>query len=145
MFWIICTMIRKHSMLQIFGVITNSYLIAMAYASFHLFVLLDPIWVMIKPTYLQCLFMNYLVILLVKDGKMRVLVLLFGMIIGDFVYGGVLTFQGLTYVSLSYSWHDAMVMVLLVQLLWSSLEVISKWLYRQSQGRMVWKDSQEYR
>lgn len=144
MFFIMCIIIRKYSLPKIIGVILNSFILAMAYASFQLFVLLDPIWVMMKPVYLQCLFMNYLVILLAKDWRMRVLFLLLGMIIGDLVYGGVLTNQMLPYVSLSFPWHDAIAMVLIVQLLWSYLEFVSKWLYKQSQNRWLTKNKRGY-
>lgn len=144
MFFIICITIRKYSLLKIVGVIVNSFLVALAYASFQLFVLLDPIWVMMEPVYLQGLFINYLVLLLSKDWKIRVLVLILGMIIGDIVYGGVLTYQSLPYVSLSFSWHDAIMLVLIIQLLWSYLEYVSKWLFRQSQKRWLSKTRREY-
>lgn len=144
MFFIICIKIQKYTLLKIVGVILNSFLVAIAYASFQLFVLLDPIWVMMEPVYLQCLFLNYLVLLLSKDWRIRVVILILGMIIGDILYGGVLTYQLLPYVSLSFSWHDAMVMVLIVQLLWSYLEFGSKWLYRQSQKRQLTKTRRDY-
>ena len=145
LFVIMCIMIRKYSFYKIVGVILNSFIIAMAYASFQFFVLLDPIWVMMKPVYLQCLFMNYLVLLLAKNWRMRLLVLLLGMIMGDLVYGGVLTYQKLTYVSLSFSWHDAITMVLIVQILWSYLEFVSKWLYKQFQNKLLAKNRKNIR
>lgn len=144
MFFIICIKIRKYPLLKTVGVILNSFLVAIAYASFQLFVLLDPIWVMMEPVYLQCLFLNYLVLLLAKEWRIRVVILILGMIIGDIVYSGVLTYQLLPYVSLSFSWHDAMVMVLIAQLLWSYLEFGSKWLYRQSQKRQLTKTRRAY-
>lgn len=145
LFLIMCIMIRKYSFYKIVGVIFYSFIMAMAYASFQFFVLLDPIWVMMKPVYLQCLFMNYLVILLTKNWRIRLLVLLLGMIIGDLVYGGVLTYQKLPYTSLSFSWHDAMTMVLLIQLFWLYLEFVSKWLYKQSQNRLFAKNRKNIR
>ena len=42
MFFIMCIIIRKYSLPKIIGVILNSFILAMAYASFQLFVLLDP-------------------------------------------------------------------------------------------------------
>ena len=76
---VVCVTIRKWSIMKLLGMVINSILVALAYANFQLFVLLDPIWVMMKPEYLLCLFMNYLVLLLVKDWKNRVMVLLLGM------------------------------------------------------------------
>lgn len=142
MFFVGCIVIRKCSFLKTLAVIINCFLIAMAYASFQLFMLLDPIWVIVKPIYLQCFFMNYLVNLLVKDWRIRVLVLLLGMILGDLVYGGLLTYKSMPYVSLSFAWHDAIVMVLIVQLFWSLLEYVSKWIYRQTQSRFLLKQKQ---
>lgn len=145
LFFIMCIMIRKYSFYKIIGVILNTYILAMAYASFQFFVLLDPIWVMMKPIYLQCLFMNYLVLLLAKNWRMRLLVLLMGMIIGDLVYGGVITYQNLPYVLFSFSWHDGITMVLIVQLFWCYLELVSKWLYKHSQNRFFAKNRKNIR
>lgn len=145
LFVIMCIMIRKYSFYKIVGVILNTFIVAMGYASFQFFVLLDPIWVMMEPSYLQCLFMNYLVLLLAKNWRMRLLVLQLGMITGDLVYGGVLTYQNLPYISLSFSWHDAITMVLIVQLLWSYLEFVTKWLYKQSQIRFFAKNRKNIR
>ena len=144
MFFIMCILIRKYPLFKIVKVILHSFIISMAYASFQLFVLLDPIWVMMKPEYLQCLLLNYLVLLLTKEWRIRMIVLTIGMIIGDLVYGGVLTYQLLPYVSLSFSWHDAMVLVLIVQLIWSYLEFTSKWLYNLSQNKWLSKNRREY-
>lgn len=135
MYGVVCVAIRKWSLMNLLRLVINSILIALAYAIFQLFVLLDPIWVMIKPEYLLCLFMNYLVLLLVKDWKNRVSVLLLGMLQGDLLYGGLLTYQSLPYISLSFTWHDATALVLVVQLLWTFLELMSKQMYRQTQNR----------
>jgi hypothetical protein len=142
MFFVGCIMIRKYSFFKTLVVIMNCFLIAMAYASFQLFMLLDPIWVIVKPIYLQCFFLNYLVNLLVKDWRSRALVLMLGMIVGDLVYGGLLTYKALSYVSLSFAWHDAFVTVLIVQLFWALLEYISKVIYRQTQHRFLLKEKQ---
>ena len=144
MFLIMCILIRKYPLFNIMKVILNSFIISMAYASFQLFVLLDPLWVMMQPKYLQCLLLNYLVLLLTKDWRTRLIVLIIGMIIGDLLYGGVLTYQLLPYVSLSFSWHDEMVLVLIVQLIWSYLEFTSKWLIRLSQNKWLSKNRREY-
>ena len=142
LFGLMCMWLRKYSLLKTVGIILNCFLLAIAYASFQLFALLDPIWVMMKPVYLQCIFMNYLIFLLVKDWKLRLMVLMVGMIVGDLVYGGLLTYQLLPYVSLSFAWHDVTAMVIITQLLWSFVEYVSKLFYRQTQMHFLLKEKQ---
>lgn len=115
---------------------------ALAYASFHLFVLLDPIWVIIKPIYLQGIFLNYLVLLVIKEWELRIAVLVLGMLFGDCLFAGLLQYQSLPYTALSFAWHDGVAFVLVIQLAWVCLEYITTWLYTHSQNRFLLKEKQ---
>ncbi len=143
LFLILCVYIRKRSPLKTIELVIGSLIVTLAYASFQLFSLLDPIWLFIKAPYLLCIFLNYLILLLFKDWKSRMSVLLLGMTLGDLVYSGLLHFHSMTYVALSYAWHDNVVMVLTANALWRVLEVLCGYIFASSQARVLSEERKE--
>lgn len=141
-FFLMCFVLRNLSIFEIVRLLVHCFIIALAYSTFQLYALLDPIWVILNPIYLHGLILNYLVLLLERNGKRRVAVLILGMIIGDLVYAGLLTHQTITYRALSFGWHDTITFALLVQFAWSYLEYLSKLLIRLSKHRVLFKEKQ---
>lgn len=144
-FGVVCVMIRKHSIMKLSVFVCYCILMALAYASFYLFVLLDPVWVMIKPVYMLCVLMNYLAWLLMKEWKGRLVVLVTGMLLGDMLYAGLLTAQFLPYVSLSFAWHDTLALVMIVQLSSVCLAYSRKWVHQQLNIHFFITDKQAVR
>ncbi|AZV44152.1 YphA family membrane protein [Peribacillus asahii] len=142
MFIVLCIAIRRLYLWKTIEIIISCFIMALAYASFHLFVLLDPIWVIIKPIYLQGIFLNYLVLLVIKEWELRIAVLVLGMLFGDCLFAGLLQYQSLPYAALSFAWHDGVAFVLVIQLAWVCLEYITTWLYTHSQNRFLLKEKQ---
>jgi hypothetical protein len=153
LFFILCVYIRKKSMIKMMELIIGSLIITLAYASFQLFSLLDPIWLIMKPSYLLCIFLNYLILLLFKNWKHRLFVLLIGMLMGDIIYSGLLAYHSLPYVALAYhslpyvalayAWHDNAVLVLGANILWRMLELVGQYIYSISQSRFLSKQGKE--
>lgn len=143
LFLILCIYMRKLSLMKTLEVVIGSIIVALAYASFQLFSLLDPIWLILKAPYLLCILLNYLILMLFKDWKRRMSVLLVGMILGDIVYSGLLHFHSLNHVALSYAWHDHVVMVLTTNALWRVLELLSGYFFSLSQARFFSKERKE--
>ncbi|MFJ7745998.1 hypothetical protein [Peribacillus sp. NPDC097295] len=143
LFLILCVYMRKLSFMKTLDVVIGSIIVALAYASFQLFSLLDPIWLIIKAPYLLCMLLNYLILMLFKDWKRRMSVLLLGMILGDIVYSSLLHFHSLNHEALSYEWHDHAVMVLSTNALWRVLELLSGYLFSLSQTRFLSKEGKE--
>ncbi|MGE7601419.1 YphA family membrane protein [Peribacillus sp. NPDC097675] len=142
LFFILCIYMRKLSLMKTIEVVIGSLIIALAYASFQLFSLLDPIWLILKAPYLLCILLNYVILMLFKDWKRRMSVLLIGMILGDIVYTSLLQFHSFNYVALSYAWHDQAVLVLAANALWRALELLSG--YFLSQTRFLSKERKEH-
>lgn len=141
LFLILCIYLRKLSFIKTLEVVIGSLIVALAYASFQLFSLLDPIWLIIKAPYLLCILLNYLILMLFKDWKRRMSVLLLGMILGDIVYSSLLHFHSLKHVALSYAWHDHVVLVLTTNALWRVLELLSGYFFLQT--RFLSKERKE--
>lgn len=133
--FVTCFLIRKLAYPRLVNFIFSSFIIALAYASFYLFVILDPVWVFIDPKYLLTIFINYLVILLFKEWKMRIAVLLLGMGLGDVLYSFVLVQQGLSYQSLSFVWHDQVSLCAIAQIVW----LCGEWLSSQIRNYVQFK------
>ncbi|WP_285766243.1 hypothetical protein [Peribacillus sp. SI8-4] len=143
LFFILCVYIREHSFLKILELISGCLIVTLAYASFQLFALLDPIWLFIKPSYLLCLFLNYLILLLFKNWKHRLLTLLIGLILGDIVYSILLVYHSLPYVALTYAWHDDAALILGANILWRMLELVGHYIYLASQSKFLSKQRKE--
>ncbi|MGE7759437.1 YphA family membrane protein [Peribacillus sp. NPDC097895] len=141
--FILCVYIRKLSIIKLMELICGSLIITLAYASFQLFSLLDPIWLIMKPSYLMCIFLNYLILLLFKNWKHRLFVLLIGLIMGDIIYSGLLVYHSLPYAALTYAWHDDAVLILGSNILWRILELVGQYIYLSSQSRVISKQRKE--
>ncbi|MFF2286482.1 YphA family membrane protein [Peribacillus butanolivorans] len=137
--FILCVYIRKESIIKIIELISGCLIITLAYASFQLFSMLDPIWLIMKPSYLLCIFLNYLILLLFKNWKHRLFVLLVGLIMGDLVYSGLLVYHSLFYEALTYAWHDNAVLILCANIVWRLLELMSRYIISSSQSRFLSK------
>ena len=143
LFLVLCVYMRKLSLMKTLEVVIGSIIVALAYASFQLFSLLDPIWLILKAPYLLCILLNYLILMLFKDWKRRMSVLLIGMILGEILYSGLLYLHSLDHVALSYAWHDHVVMVLTTNALWRVLELLSGYFFSLSQARFFSKERKE--
>ncbi|MFU2017186.1 hypothetical protein ACM6Q7_19375 [Peribacillus butanolivorans] len=137
--FILCVYIRKQSIIKIIELISGCLIITLAYASFQLFSMLDPIWLIMKPSYLLCIFLNYLILILFKNWKHRLFVLLVGLIMGDLVYSGLLVYHSLSYEALTYAWHDNTVLILCANVVWRLLELMSRYIFLSSQSRLLSK------
>jgi hypothetical protein len=90
-----------------------------------------------------CIFLNYLILLLFKNWKHRLFVLLIGMLLGDIIYSGLLAYHSLPYVALAYAWHDNAVLVLGANILWRMLELVGQYIYTISHSRFLSKQGKE--
>ncbi|PJN89992.1 YphA family membrane protein [Bacillus sp. mrc49] len=143
LFLILCVYIRKQSIFKIMELISGCLIVTLAYASFQLFSLLDPIWLIINPSYLLCLFLNYLILLLFKNWKHRLFALLIGLIMGDIIYSVLLVYHSFPYVALAFAWHDDAALILGANVLWRMLELVGQYIYAASQSRFLSKQRKE--
>ncbi|MCM2531819.1 hypothetical protein NDK43_04695 [Neobacillus pocheonensis] len=68
-----------------------SFIVSIAYVTFHLFEIFDPIWVIFKKEWMMGICFGYLAILLQKTLKGRLLIIVSGTMQGEFLYAFILS------------------------------------------------------
>lgn len=102
----------------------SSFIIMLAHASFLLFEMLDPVWVILDRRILLAGSIVYLAILLQKSGYNRGLVLIAGSLQGEVLYAAVLERYGFPYFVASLEYLDVLIISLAVLFVWSKLESV---------------------
>ncbi|WP_456061850.1 YphA family membrane protein [Bacillus massiliglaciei] len=103
---IICYYIRVYSPFKLFLFLIHSFIIMMAYCCFMIFSILDPVWLIMDASLLLAAGMNYLAWLIQPAWKDRFLVICLGLALGDFLFAEMLSYQGIQYEGMSYTWLD---------------------------------------
>lgn len=116
--------IAKQKKISLLYTLICSYIIMMAYASFLLFELYDPVWVLLDRTWLLGITLSYLCVLVQQNNWNRVYVLAIGMIQGDFIYSLVLGNIGFVYPIGTEQFFDCLAASIMVLCIWSFAEAI---------------------
>lgn len=90
-------MIAKEKKKVMCFIIISSFIVMLAYVSFHLFELVDPVWLMIDRKWMLSILLTYLVVILHNGFYQRMVALLCGMVHGDVVYSLVILKYSLRY------------------------------------------------
>lgn len=101
-----------------------SYIIMMAYASFLLFELYDPVWVLFDRNWLLGVILCYLCVLLQQLKWNRAYILIIGMVHGDMIYSMVLQRIGIDYSIGSSAFLNVFAASLAALFIWSLAETI---------------------
>ncbi len=83
-----------------------SFIIMLAYATFHLFELYDPVWLIFNRNIMLSCLLTYLTLLLHNEFKFRIVILICGMIHGEFLYAFALKNITSSYLIGSYAFFD---------------------------------------
>ncbi|RFU65552.1 YphA family membrane protein [Peribacillus glennii] len=126
LFIICCFYIRNLTFVKTIGFIFGCLIISLCYATVQLFALLDPIWVVVRIEWMMGILMNYLAIILFDEWKLRIFALINGMIIGDSLYAGTLSFNNIPYSAGTYAWMDMAALILLMHVAWVFFEFASR-------------------
>ncbi|EIJ78696.1 hypothetical protein PB1_14099 [Bacillus methanolicus PB1] len=100
----------------------SSFIIMLAYVSFLMFELYDPVWVIINRDWLLAFILIYLTIVLQSDVRMRMYTMLAGIVQGELLYAFVLRQNGLIYPIGSLEFLDLATLAVAILLLWSGLK-----------------------
>ncbi|RSK27447.1 hypothetical protein EJF36_11425 [Bacillus sp. HMF5848] len=120
-------LIRKYPKRSQFYYLIVSLSITMAYVSFHVFSLFDPVWLVFNKLWMLVFLLVYLNLLLVKNVLARLLTLLLGILHGEVLYAIVLYNFRFPYEIGSLFFWDACALMITGILLWSGLENISQY------------------
>lgn len=98
--------------------------ISLAYSSFQLFELYDPVWLFFNRNYMLAAALIYLTIMLVKEFRFRLVALLIGAIQGDILYAIIVSNVNIPYDIGSFKFLDVVSISGGFIFIWSSLELL---------------------
>jgi hypothetical protein len=108
-------------------IVICTIILCLAYVSFHLFSLYDPVWVVFNPKLMVGILLTYLVIILTRDLGNRFLLFTIGACHGEVVYQIILSTYQFPYTIGSLSFFDIVAVGIVLISLWSGLEIISSY------------------
>lgn len=103
----------------------SSFTIMLAYDSFLLLELYDPVWVIFNRNWMIAGMLVYLCILLQQENKLRFFTLLIGTLQGEFLFSVIVKRITFTYQIGSYSFFDAIGAGLFLLAIWSIFETLT--------------------
>ncbi|MFZ3588634.1 YphA family membrane protein [Bacillus sp. DJP31] len=102
-----------------------TFILTFAYVSFQLFRLFDPIWVIFQPSFMVAFILIYLVLLLAKSRKERIIMFLFGVSHGEILYGVIMDYFRFPYSMGNLSFFDVVVFGIILLFMWDGIERLS--------------------
>ncbi|MGG5253781.1 YphA family membrane protein [Neobacillus sp. SM06] len=102
-----------------------SFIILIAYVTFHLFELFDPVWLILKKEWMMGIILGYLAILLQKNIWGRLFILISGTMQGEILYAFILSKYGFGYPIAGLAYLDSFSLTAVLLILWSGMENFS--------------------
>jgi hypothetical protein len=96
--------------------------VTLAYVSFHLLALVDPVWVWMDETWMLAMILMFVCLMFYHDVVSRLLSVIIGSCQGDILYAFVLKRFSFPYVIGSFSFLDALMISCTCIFVWSLLE-----------------------
>jgi hypothetical protein len=97
----------------------------LAYGSFQLFELFDPVWLILDRNWMFAVVLTYMIIMMHNDGFKRMITLIFGSIQGEIVYALVLDRYSIEIPVGSLQFLDVISISVCLILAWSGFEKIT--------------------
>lgn len=110
-----------------------SLIITIAYVTFQLFEIFDPIWVIFNRDWMMGIVICYLVLLLQKSLKGRLLIAICGTMQGELLYGFILSEFQFPYQIGGYMYLDVCSLITVLLTAWSLLESAGPFLQNHFQ------------
>lgn len=99
-----------------------SFIVMIAYVTFHLFEIYDPVWLIFNKEWMLGIVIGFLTILLQKNGHDRLFILIIGFMQGELLYACILRRYHFSYPVGSLGSLDAFSLTLLIIIGWSFFE-----------------------
>ncbi|CAH2715728.1 hypothetical protein BACCIP111895_02912 [Neobacillus rhizosphaerae] len=99
-----------------------SFIVSIAYVTFHLFEIFDPIWIIFKKEWMMGICFGYLAILLQKTLKGRMLIIVSGTMQGEFLYAYILNKLQFPYSIGAFAYLDVCSLIVALLAGWSFFE-----------------------
>jgi len=120
-----------------------SLIISIAYVTFHLFEIFDPIWIIFNKDWMIAICMWYLTLLLQRSIKGRLVTVICGTMQGEIMYAYILSKYQFSYEIGGFSYLDVCSLIIVFITAWSILENLGVILQNQFPffGRIKQKSS----
>jgi hypothetical protein len=99
-----------------------SFIVSIAYVTFHLFEIFDPIWIIFKKEWMMGICFGYLAILLQKTLRGRLLIIFAGTMQGEFLYAYILSKYQFPYTIGAFAYLDVCALISALLVGWSIIE-----------------------
>ena len=127
-FLIICSaLLVKKTTIQKVYLLVCTLTITIAYVSFLLFELFDPVWLFIDRKWMLAFILVYLASMLIKDRKIRVICVVLGASQGELLYGFILSHFRFEYVIGSMGYLDVTAISSAIIVLWLGVENLAQY------------------
>ncbi|MEO2074265.1 MAG: hypothetical protein ABGX20_02620 [Bacillus sp. (in: firmicutes)] len=124
-------LISQEKIGAIFYYFICSFIVSMAYVTFHLFEIFDPIWIILKKEWMMGICFGYLAILLQKTLKGRLIIILAGTMQGEFLYAYILSKYQFPYEIGAFQYLDVCALISALLVSWSIFENAGAFLQNQ--------------
>ncbi|WP_026584968.1 YphA family membrane protein [Bacillus sp. J33] len=118
-----------------------TFIMMMAYVSFHLFELFDPVWVIFPRKWMLAILLFYMAILLHKKRQLRLPLILLGSIQGEVLYALILRQFSFPYVIGSLAFFDIIALSAAIAAIWSAMQWIA--LYFETNFKQYEREKQK--
>jgi len=124
--FVCCTFLLKDKpMLSLLSTFIKVLIVTLAFASFLLFALFDPVWLIFDPYWMKVLLFSLLTVMIFESLLERIVGLNIGMILGEGCYAHILTKWDLPITIGSYSLLDVLSTSTVFLIIWGVLENLS--------------------
>ncbi|MFC4324159.1 YphA family membrane protein [Litchfieldia salsa] len=121
-------LIVKKTIAQKVYLLICSLTITIAYVTFQLFELFDPIWLFLDRKWMLAIVLVYLTLMLTKERVSRIACLLIGSCQGELLYGFIINKFRFNYEIGSYSFLDVLSLSFIIVFVWLKLEVLIQYI-----------------
>lgn len=115
---------KKKKLSEFLYLFTSAFIIMLAYTSFLLFELIDPVWILFDRKIMLAACGFYLSLLLHKKQSRRLVSLVWGFLQGEILYAAVLWRFNFPYTISSLAFLDILIISATMLLAWSAIEAL---------------------
>ncbi|MBA2870159.1 hypothetical protein HNQ85_000417 [Anoxybacillus calidus] len=123
-----CYFAARRNRWQLIYMLISSIIVTLAYVSFQLFALFDPVWVFLNQTWMLAVILTIITIMLYGDFYSRLLCFIIGACQGDFLYAVILKRFSFSYVIGSLAFFDMLLISWSLMFGWFVLENASAYV-----------------
>ena len=117
---------------EMLKIMVLSFVLALCKSGYYLYHMLEPLWFMWLPSWIDNAVLVYLAIMLLQQNGQRMITVIMGMVISDLFLFFSHVRTGLYYNLYTFAWLDELAVCCVILLGWRAIEISSKNLYEHT-------------